>query len=158
MQITKCRRTRKDIEIKWREDAAIFDARERENPLPAFHASLDALAEVAITIACLPSQYAQGMRVTGFSLGEESGAENVAISLEKCLGTKGKPWKITLPPRALTLPVDPGSYAPPLAPEHAALVTEAIEQAKAYVRGERAQGLIVFDGDEDEDDEDEKNE
>jgi len=145
MEIHKVKRTKKEIQVEWTEESGTFQASERENPLPAFPAAMEALIPVALAIGHLPGEYASGLRVVGFTMSEQSGSPAVSLICKKDLDDAAKTFDFRLPARALQEPSSPGTYTPALSKEHAAIVTEAIEQAKAYVRGERAQGMIAFD-------------
>lgn len=150
--IVKVRRTRKTIQIAWEQGDAAFDLDERDNPLPAFNKAFDALTALVPTICHFPPEYAkEGLRVVGVKMGEQGGAKTVAILVRKDLSDAIKEFAFITPERLLSHPTEPGSYTPPLMVVEAEWVNEAIEQAKRYVRGDRAQGQIEFDGDEDGD-------
>ena len=70
IEIVSVKRTRKTIEIAWRQGDADFDLSERDNPLASFVRSLDALAPLVPVICHFPAEYAAaGLRVVGFPLG-----------------------------------------------------------------------------------------
>jgi hypothetical protein len=152
IEIVEVKRTRKRIEISWTQGKSKFDLAETDNPLPSFLTALDALAPLVATICHLPPEYAkEGLRVTGVAIGEHSGARTVALTARKDLDDASKEFVFRTPSRMLAIPASEGSYTPPLSNADVALVDDAIEQAKLYVRGERAQGEIVFETDEDDD-------
>lgn len=152
IEIVEVKRTRKRIEIAWTQGKSRFDLAETDNPLPSFLTALDALAPLVATICHLPPEYArEGLRVTGVAIGEHSGARTVSLTARKDLDDASKEFVFRTPARMLAIPASEGSYTPPLSNADVALVDEAIEQAKQYVRGERAQGEIVFETDEDDD-------
>ncbi len=153
IEIVSVKRTRKTIEIHWRQGDSKFDLNERDNPLPAFAHAMDDLASLVPTICHLPAKYAEsGLRVVSFKMGEQGGAETVTLICRKDIDDAAKEFAFTTPARLLAHPATPGKYTPKLDDEDGERVHAAIEQAKLYVRGERAQGQIVFednDGDED---------
>lgn len=152
IQIGKVKRTRKRIEIDWGQGDAAFVLRERDNPLPSFNVSFDALSPVVAAICHFPEDYClTNLRIVGIVMGEMSGTKTVSIIARKTLDDAAKEFAFTTPARLLANPTEPGTYTPPLSPEHAELVAEAEEQAKLYIRGERAQGQMSL---EDEDDPD----
>ena len=152
IEIVQVKRTRKRIEISWTQGKSKFDLAETDNPLPGFLTAMDALAPLVATICHLPPEYAkEGLRVTGVAIGEQSGARTVSLTARKDLDDASKEFVFRTPARMLAIPASEGSYTPPLADADVALVDEAIEQAKCYVRGERAQGEIVFETDEEDD-------
>jgi hypothetical protein len=154
IQIVEIKRTRKRIEIAWTQGKSRFDLAETDNPLPSFMASLDALAPLVATICHLPPEYAkEGLRVTGVAIGEHSGAPTVSLTARKDLDDASKEFVFRTPARMMAIPAAEGSYTPPLCNADVALVDEAIEQAKGYVKGERAQGEIIFEQDEDDEEE-----
>lgn len=151
--IVSVHRTRKTIEIAWKQGDASFDLSERDNPLPGFNAAMDALAPIAATICHLPAKYAEkGLRVVGFKMGEQSGADTVSLNCRKDIDDAAKEFAFTTPERLLMHPTTPGKYTPPLDTGDAELVAEAVEHAKKYVRGERAQGQIAFEDEDGEGD------
>lgn len=156
INVASIKRTRKRIEIAWTQGDAAFDLKERDNPLPSFVAALDALVPLVGTICHLPEDYtATNCRVTGVILGEQDGVETVALVARKGLDDASKEFVFKTPARLLAHPTEEGSYTPPLTGKEAEAVAEAIEQAKMYIRGERAQGQIAFedeDGDGDDGD------
>jgi len=148
IEIKSVKRTRKRVEIAWSQGESAFDLAERDNPLPGFSRSLDALAPVVREICHLRADWLEdAVKVVGFSLGEQSGARTVSIHAHAQLPDADKPFVIRTPERMMELPAMEGSYSPPLAAMLLRAVEEAIEEAKAYVRGERAQGEIVFEDD-----------
>jgi hypothetical protein len=158
IQIKSVKRGRKSIEIGWEQGDASFDLCERDNPLPSFGAALDALAPIVATVChFLPDYAATGLRVVGLKLGEQSGAGTVSFKVRKNIDDAAKEFAFDTPERLLAHPTMPGKYTPPLTEADAALVAEAVEQARMYIIGERAQGQIELpeDGD-DEDSEDDK--
>lgn len=153
IEIVSVKRTRKTIEIGWKQGDASFDLSERDNPLPGFNKALDALAPIVSTICHLPAKYSEkGLRVVGFKMGEKSGALTVSLTARKDIDDAAKEFAFTTPDRLLMHPTEPGKYTPPLEKDEANLVTEAVEQAKAYVRGERSQGQIAFEDEDGEGD------
>lgn len=151
IQIGTIKRTRKAIQIHWTQGDSKFDLNERDNPLPAFNDALDALAPTVATILHLPDDWTKtSFRVVGLIMGEQGGAQTVSIMARKGLDDASKEFVFCTPPRLLAHPTEPGSYTPPLDVNDVSLVEEAVEQGKLYVRGERAQGQIAFEGDEDE--------
>ena len=148
IEIITVKRTRKTIYIKWRQGDGVFDLNERDNPLPDFLTAMDALAPIAGTICHLPRTYETGLRVVGFTIGEQSGAQTVFLIARKDIDDAAKEFAFTTPARLLAHPAEPGKYTPPLDEADASAVVEAIEQAKLYVRGERAQGQIAFEDDQ----------
>jgi hypothetical protein len=153
IEIKSVKRTKKRIEIAWCQGESAFDLAERDNPLPGFTRSLDALAPVVREICHLRADWLQDcVRVVGFSLGEQSGARTVSITAHASVPDADKPFVIRTPERMMALPTTEGSYSPPLSAILLRAVEEAIEEAKAYVRGERAQGEIAFEDDGDDED------
>lgn len=149
--IVSVKRTRKTIAIAWTQGDAAFDLEERDNPLPAFTKAMDALTPIVGTICHLPKAWTDtGVVVKGFKMGEQGGTPTVSLTARKDIDDAAKEFAFKTPERLLAHPTQPGKYTPPLDAAEAELVQEAIEEAKRYVKGERAQGQIEFEG-EDED-------
>lgn len=149
LTILKVRRTRKHIVISYRNgDEEHPNVKYRENPMPAFDAAIGALAPLVCQLLNLPETYVENMKATGLTLTDASGNEQVTIVAQKSLQDFNGPFNIATPLRLMELPEADGSYSPPLTDAQRALVDEVVEQAKAYVLGERAQGTIKFEKEE----------
>lgn len=144
LRILKVRRSRKAITIHWKNGDDLHDITSRDNPLPAFLKSLDALPPLVCQIVALPEAYTENMRVNGltFTDGEN---EQVTIVAAKSLSDANGPFNIATPLRFMDLPEKEGSYSPALTEKQVALIDEVVEQAKAYVLGKRAQGQLALD-------------
>lgn len=156
IEIVSVKRGRRNVVIHWRKGDADFQLDERDNPLPAFYTAFDALAPVVGTICHLGANYVKsGLRVVKMDMGEKGGTPTVALHVRKDIDDAAKEFAFKTPERLLAHPTQEGKYTPPLPKGDAGLVEEMIEQAKQYVLGNRAQGEIAFESDdEDEGDED----
>lgn len=153
LTILKVRRTRKHIVIGYRNGVDEYPGvKFRENPLPAFDAAIAALTPLVCELLLLPATYVENMKATGLTIADPDGNEQVCIVAQKSLPDAAGPFNIATPLRFVNAPQTEGSFTPALKAEQVALIDEVIEQAKAYVRGERAQGVIKFEGGEDDDD------
>jgi hypothetical protein len=152
LTILKVRRTRKAISIHYRNGDEDHELTSRDNPLPAFLKAIDALPPLVCELLHLPATYVSDMKASGLTISDGSGNEQVTIVAQKSLPDSNGPFNIATPLRLMDLPEAEGSYSPPLTDKQVALVDEVIEQAKAYVLGERAQGQIKFEGQDDEED------
>jgi hypothetical protein len=151
IEIVSVKRTRHSIVIHWRQGNGDFKLDERDNPLPSFGVAIDALGSIVSTICHFPQSYIAGLRVSGFDLGSKGGASTIVIRAKKDLDDSSKEFGFITPERFLEQPTEEGSYSPPLGVEAAALIAECIAEAKAYVKGDRAQGQIELpEGDKDE--------
>jgi hypothetical protein len=153
IDILSVQRTRKTICIHWKQGDGKFDLDERDNPLPAFGKAFDALVPIVAAVLHVPDTWESDLRVIGLKLGKQGGAATVQFICRKSIPDASKEFPFTTPYRLLAHPTEPGSYTPPLAEKDAAKVWDAVEQAKAYVRGDRAQGQIQFETDDDDADE-----
>jgi hypothetical protein len=151
IEIVSVKRTRHSIVIHWRQGNGDFKLDERDNPLPSFGVAIDALGSIVSSICHFPQSYTAGLRVAGFDLGSKGGASTIVIRAKKDLDDSSKEFGFITPERFLEQPTEEGSYSPPLGVEAAALIAECIAEAKAYVKGDRAQGQIELPkGDKDE--------
>lgn len=152
IDIVSVKRGRRNIVIHWKQGEAKFELDERDNPLPSFYKAFDALCPVVATICHLGVKYVtSGMRVIKMDMGEKGGTPTVALHCRKDIDDAAKEFAFKTPERLLAHPAQEGKYTPPLPSEDKALVEDMIEEAKRYVRGERAQGEIQFEGDDDDD-------
>jgi hypothetical protein len=153
IEIVSVKRTRRSIVIHWRQGDGDFKLDERDNPLPSFGLAIDALTPLVATICHFPKSYSDdGLRVSGFDLGSKGGATSIVIRAKKDLDDSSKEFGFVTPERLLEQPSEEGSYSPPLGVEAAALIAECIAEAKAYVKGDRAQGQIELPKDDEDDD------
>lgn len=151
--INTVKRTRRAIDIQYHSGAEGRGVNSPDNPLPAFTAALDALPALVCQILALPTSYTENLKITGLVMGLQGEADTVSILAQKSLNDASKAFNIVTPPRLLAHPTEPGSYTPPLSNADAALVWTVIEESKAYVSGDRAQGQLPLDKDKDAEDE-----
>lgn len=152
IQILEAKRTRRFIRIHYRKGDEDFKIRSNENPLPEFSQALDALVPIVISVCEVPKSWDTGLRVTGFSVGDLRDAKTVSIQAIKDVSLSGAVLEFTTPAALLSTPTTEGAITTPLAKSLVALVDEAIERAKEYALGQRAQGTLDIDEDADEDD------
>jgi hypothetical protein len=150
LRILKVRRSRRSITIDYKNGDEQHTITSRDNPLPSFGKALDALPPLVCELLGLPASYVENMKSNGltFTDGEN---EQVTIIAAKSLSDANSPFNIATPLRFLDLPKKEGSFTPALTDKQVDLVREVEEQAKEYVRGNRAQGQIVFEGEDEED-------
>lgn len=153
IEIVSARRTRKTIEIAYTQGDSDVVITERDNPLPSFNKAFDALAPIVASVAHLPGKYAEtGFRLVGFKLSESHGSRCVSLIGRKDLGDAAKEFVIVTPARMLDKPSEAGAVGDTLSKEHVGLIEDAIDEAKKYVKGERAQGQLAFEDDDESDD------
>jgi hypothetical protein len=146
LTILKVRRTRKHVVIHYRNGENDHNIKCRDNPLPAFDKAVSALAPLVIELLHLPSAYIENLKATGITISDASGNDQVCVVAQKSLVDAAAPFNICTPLRLMDLPEKPGSVStPPLTDAQVELVDEVVEQAKAYIKGDRAQGQIAFD-------------
>lgn len=158
LTILKVRRTRKHVAISYRNGDEEHNLKSRDNPMPGFDNAIAALAPLVCQLLHLPATYVENMRPVGVTITDTSGNEQVCIVAQKSLDDANGPFNIATPLRLMDIPEAEGSYSPPLGADQVGLIDEVVEQAKAYILGERAQGQIEFKKDDEDgggDDEDE---
>lgn len=154
LTIHAVKRTRRFIFIDYAVGDESMTVRSNDNPLPDFTKALDDLALLVGVICHLPEDYCTtGMKIDGIKLITQ-GARVVSVVAQKSVHDASKAFKIVTPGRLLEHPTEEGSYTPPLPDMWIAVVEEIIEQAKQYVLGNRAQGQLPLEGDEDDGDAD----
>lgn len=158
LTILKVRRTRKHVQISYRNGDEQHELKSRDNPLPAFDSAINALSPLVCELVHLPAEYVTNMRAIGITISDGSGNEMVTVIAAKSLDDANGPFNIATPLRLMDQPTEEGSYSPPLSSEQVALIDEVVEQAKAYIRGERAQGQIQLESDADADSDDDGDE
>lgn len=149
MHITKVRRTKKKIIVEYTTDGEERVLRATENPLPAFHDAFDALTPLVCEICHLPAKFGNKMAVLEVKL-TDKGNELVTFKASKEIDDSTDAFKFSTPNRLTSHPKEEGKCSPPLKEAQVALITSLIDEAAAYVKGNRAQGQIHFPGGEDD--------
>ena len=144
MRITRVKRTRKTIFVAWTVGDEEFDLTSRDNPLPAFIKALDALPPLVCEICHLPKTYAEGLQVNGAYITEVGQVDAVTIVAVKTLPDNNRPLNLATPLRLLDNPEEPAAANPPLSDRQIGLINDLLDEAKRYVKCQRAQGQIDF--------------
>lgn len=152
MQITLVRRTRKKIVIKYTESGEVRTLEATENPLPAFTTAFDALTPLVCEICHLPAKFSSKMTVLEMKL-TDKGNELVTFRASKEIDDSTDAFKFSSPNRLTAHPTEEGKCSPPLKDDQVALIRSLIDEAAAYVKGDRAQGQIQFPAGDPADDE-----
>jgi len=156
LRITRVKRTRQNISIAWKVGEDKFDITSRDNPLPSFAKALDALAPVVCAICGLPDGYKDGLTANGAYISAVAGVDAVALVASKQLPDNNRPFNISTPLRLMSAPETEGAANPPLLEKQIAAIQEVLDEAKKYVKGDRAQGQIALEAEEGEEAEDPK--
>ena len=140
LNIRKIRRSSKKLSFTYLNGEEEHSASYKDNPLPSFGPSLDALAPLVCELCELPRDYIAGLTVSGLTLCESGKVECVTIVAKKEIAGNSRPFNIATP----LIPIDQpeegeGSH---LTIAQAILVETAVEEARKYIRGERSQGQM----------------
>jgi hypothetical protein len=152
LSILKVRRTRRHVVIHYRNGEEEHQLKSRDNPLPDFDTSIAALVPIVLDVLHLPVSYGlENFKAMGLTVSDVGGNAQVCLCAQKQLPECNGPLNLATPLRLLDEPVAEGAVGKPLNDLQAEAVQEVIEQAKAYVRGDRAQGQIPLEEGSDED-------
>ena len=151
LNIRKIRRSAKKLSFVFINGEEEHSASYKDNPLPSFGPSLDALAPLVCELCELPKDYIAGLTVSGLTLCESGKVECVTIVAKKEIAGNSRPFNIATP----LIPIDQpeegeGSH---LTIAQAILVETALEEARKYIRGERSQGQMRLTPEAEGDDE-----
>ena len=151
LNIRKIRRSSKKLSFVFLNGEEEHSASYKDNPLPSFGPSLDALAPLVCELCELPKDYKDGLTVSGLTLCESGKVECVTIVAKKEIAGNSRPFNIATP----LIPIDQpeegeGSH---LTIAQAILVETALEEARKYIRGERSQGQMRLTPEAEGDDE-----
>lgn len=140
LNIRKIRRSSKKLSFTYLNGEEEHAAAYKDNPLPSFGPSLDALAPLVCELCELPRDYIAGLTVSGLTLCESGKVECITIVAKKEIAGNSRPFNIATP----LIPIDQpeegeGSH---LTIAQAILVETALEEARKYIRGERSQGQM----------------
>ena len=149
MHITKITRSRKSISITFMVEDEKRAVVSHDNPLPSFAKAFDPLPKVACELLELPDSYADGMSITGIQIRTTGGNEYVILTGTKDLPDSSQLFRFSTPPRLVEQPVEEGTYSPPISDKQADLIADALHEVAKYARGERAQGQLDLEDDED---------
>jgi hypothetical protein len=154
MRITKVRLRQRAVVIEYASEKETHTLTSRDNPLPSFVKAVENLKPLVLSILHLPADYGDKMKTTGLTMAEKQEAELVTIVAQKELPECHSPFNIATPLRFLAHPEEAGSYSPALDDKDVAVVLDVLEEAKKYVKGDRAQGQLPLEspdgGDEEE--------
>ena len=151
LNIRKIRRSSKKLSFTYLNGEEEHSASYKDNPLPSFGPSLDALAPLVCELCELPHDYKDGLTVSGLTLCESGKVECVTIVAKKEIAGNSRPFNIATP----LIPIDQpeegeGSH---LTIAQAILVETAVEEARKYIRGERSQGQMKLTPEESKEEE-----
>jgi hypothetical protein len=165
MEIYKIRRKRTAVVIDYTNEGEQHSVTSTDRPLQSFDDALNALAPLVVEILHLPKSYLgteskeekgkllNPLTVSGITIAQKQEVRLVTLVAKKDLPDAHSPLNIATPLRFLEHPEEEGSYSPALTDKQGALIEELIEEAKKYAKGERAQGTLPLESDEDETDE-----
>lgn len=142
IDVIEVRRTRRFITVKYKQGDDTHTLKTNENPLPEFHQAMDALAPLACKVVEAPEGWNTNLKVTGLKHGTFRDVRSASIMLQRGVVLSGKVLNVSTPPALLSTPATEGVITEPLKPVDAELVANVIEEAKRYVKGERAQGTL----------------
>lgn len=148
LNIRKMRRSAKKLSFTYLNGEEEHSASYKDNPLPSFGPALDALAPLVCELCELPHDYKDGLTVSGLTLAESGKVECVTIVAKKEIAGNSRPFNIATP----LIPIDQpeegeGTH---LTIAQAILVETALEEARKYIRGERAQGQMKLAAEKEE--------
>ena len=143
-------RTRRHIVIEYTQGDETRSVKSNENPLPEFNAALDALMPLLTRIIEVDDAYNTNLKISGITMGTLRDVRTVRIHAKKGLALCGKMLSLDTPPVLLSTPTTEGGITEPIETNEAELIEAALEEAKRYVLGERAQGTLDLDEDNDE--------
>ena len=140
LNIRKIRRSSKKLSFTYLNGEEEHAAAYKDNPLPTFGPSLDALAPLVCELCELPRDYIAGLTVSGLTLCESGKVECVTIVAKKEIAGNSRPFNIATPLIPIDAPEEgEGSH---LTIAQAILVETALEESRKYIRGERSQGQM----------------
>lgn len=122
-----------------------FDVKYAEAPRREFPEAMAALVAPCLSLLELPASYASGVRATGVSLSWTGGIMGAVITLQKPIRGANAPV-IFNTPHLPESPYSDGNEMEPTLPKELLVALDAVQdEAKAYIRGERAQ-MDLFKG------------
>lgn len=141
--ITAVRYNRKSIRIEWTQGEDEYGVNFHENPLPDFLTSLAAMAGPVCALCEFPARDAEKIEPTGITVRAHGENQLALIVAKKKIKKGGRVFNIATP----LLPMHPdeeNETADCMTTAEAGAIKAVIAEAKRYVLGERAQGVIDF--------------
>lgn len=159
MDITNIKLSRTNVHIEHTNEGDTYKYDSPDKPLPSFYKAMDALVPLVLDTLQLPKSYAgkkpkaedkepgYPLTVSGFTIHMKGESRLVCIQASKVIDTPS-PFNITVPNRYMDAPTKEGSSSIPYSDKHVALIEDVIEEAKKYLKGERAQGTLPLETEE----------
>jgi hypothetical protein len=136
-------RRKSGVQIVWRQGADVIDRDFHDAPLPAFYKSLEALSPHVCSLCEFPSKDAEKIVPTGITLREHGDNTLGLVVARKAIKKGDRVFNISTP--LLPMYVDEeNKSADHMTEAEAAAIEKVVKEAKRYIAGERAQGLINF--------------
>lgn len=162
MKINRVKYNGKTVEIDHETDKTSAEMTYHDRPLPEFIEAIEELAPLIATICEFPAAYWQDengeskIEPTGFTITDKQEVRCVTFTAKRKVIDSHSPLNIATPIRYMEHPQTEGTISTPFTDKQRALVERAIEEAKRYVKGERAQGTLPLNKDEEADEEKKK--
>lgn len=140
-----------------RGETDVITIKTQDEPRKEFHTALQALKPHLLEILELPTGYGSGLKITSVSLATKADVTSAIIKGKKVLQNSNTPFNIITPLK----PMNAGEESAGdnlLTDECRDAINEMIAEAKLFVKGERAQGLLALGNDEDEEEAEEEGE
>jgi hypothetical protein len=162
MDITKIKLSRTNVHIEYTNEGDTYKYDSKDKPLKSFYDSMEALLPLILITLGLPKTYAgkkpkaedkeAGLPLTptGLTIATKGDSRLVCITATKVLALTPSPFNITVPLRYLDAPTEEGSCSEPYSAKEVELVEDVIGEAKKYLKGERAQGQLPLETEEQE--------
>jgi hypothetical protein len=157
MEITKVRISRNNVHLEYNNEGDTYKYDSKDKPLPSFYKAVDALAPVICSTLGLPKSYVgkkptEGdtepglpLRPTGLTITTKGESRMVTLVGQKTVSTSPSPFNIATPLRYMDAPTEEGACSEPYGTKDCAIIEEVIEEARKYLRGERAQGQLPLE-------------
>lgn len=162
MNIRKVRIKRTAVVIDYENDGETHSITSKDCPLPSFYDAVKALGPIIVHVLHLPaaylgkpspkdlSQVVNPLTPTGVTVSEKQGAQLVCITGQKDLPECHSPFNLATPLRFMSHPEEEGTYSPALTDAQVEVIERVLGEARAYVAGDRAQGVLPLETEEDQ--------
>lgn len=153
MDITRVRLTKKSVAISYRNNNEEITIQSKDNPRPEFIKAVEALVPLIIETLELPKEYAGRKQIggdeawklltsTGLTVSYKGESRQVCLVGKKDLDNCNSPFNIVTPNRMLDDPTEEGAVSTQFTTKQQAVIENVLDEAKEYVRGNRAQGQL----------------
>lgn len=150
IEVRSVRVNKASIRAEWKQGDDEYGVTFHDNPLPTFYKAMEGLVPHVLTLSELPAKDADKIEVIGLTISAKNvDAPQATLIAKKKLKRNKRVLNIATP----ILPLyenEENKGADHMSEDEASAVEKAIKEIKKYISGDRAQGKLAFEDEENE--------